>query len=187
MRTVLNQDMGEVNAGNGGKILGSREELFLHFMLPLTINFPMRDHNILNIGDISIFNSAVSFSSDCFTTNSPQFLASEQLMFHTFAPWSAHTINTHGYTHRSTRGGSPLMHYGGWGQRENQLIAIPAVYQANITCAHCQQHYGLAGPLAHGADWIKDAGYQSLSQIQFRGVCLCACTALGLIWEACVL
>lgn len=26
MRTILNQDMGEVNAGNGGKILGSPED-----------------------------------------------------------------------------------------------------------------------------------------------------------------
>lgn len=84
MRTLLNQDMGEVSAGNEGKTLGSWEELSAHFMLPLTINFPIRAHKMLNMGDISTFNAAVSFSTDCFTANFPHFLASEQLRFYTF-------------------------------------------------------------------------------------------------------
>lgn len=86
MRTLLYQDMGEVSAGNGSKILGSWEELSVHFMLPLSSNFPIRAHKMLNMGDISTINSAVSFSIDCFTATFPHFLASEQLRLHTFAP-----------------------------------------------------------------------------------------------------
>lgn len=140
MRTLLNQDMGEVSAGNGGKTLGSWEELSAHFMLPLTINFPIRAHKILNMGDISTFNAAVSFSTDCFTANFTHFLASEQLRFYTsstlISPYCQYS-----YIHTDPPEkalNSCIMEAGGRGR--TKLIAIPAAYQANITCAHCQQH-----------------------------------------------
>lgn len=156
-------------------------------MLPLGINFLIRDHKMFNMGSNSIFYSAVSFSIDWFTDTLPHFLASEQLKFHTVAPWPAHTVNTHGYIHRSTRGGPRLMHYGSWGQSEDQTDCYSRSVPGEHHMCTLSTTYGLAGPLAHVADWIKDTGYQSLPQIQFRGVCLCACTVLGLIWEACVL
>lgn len=141
-RSLLNQDMGEANAGNGGQILCSWEEPSLHFMLPLTVHFPIRDHKMLNMGYISTFSSVVRFSSDCFTDNFPHFLASEQLKFHIFAPpQPAHTVNTHGYIHTDPSEearNSCIMEAGG--RRRTKLIAILAVYQANITSAHCQQH-----------------------------------------------
>lgn len=124
-------------------------------------------------GDISIFNSVVSFIIDCLTANFSHFLASVQLKFHIFAPRPAHTVNTHGYRHRSTRGGSPLMHDGGWGQRKDQTDCYSSSVPGEHHMSTLSTTYGLSGLHPHGADWKKDTGYQSLSQIQFRRVCLC--------------
>lgn len=85
IRTLLNQDMGEVNANNRGKILGSREELSPHFMSPLINNFSIRDLKMLNLSVIRTFTSAASFSIDCFTADFLHFVDSEQLKVHTFA------------------------------------------------------------------------------------------------------
>lgn len=70
---------------------------------------------MLHMDDIITFNFVDSFSTGDFTANFPHFLASEQLMFHTFASSSAHFVDTRGYTHGSIGGGSQLMHYAGRG------------------------------------------------------------------------
>lgn len=76
--------------------------------------------------------------------------------------------------HRSTRGVSHLMHYGGQGNWGRIWLLFP-VHTASI---HCQQWdnaiYALCGSMAHiEPERGKKTGYQSLSEIRFVRVFVC--------------
>lgn len=138
-------------------------------MMPLTINFfSVRDYNKIHMSDVeALLCCAVSIKIDYVLVLSPL-----PFCLRTAKPalWPAHTVNTLGYApiHQRRLNSSSME----GGERVGiKLLGIPAEKQTSHV--HIVNSVWISLPPVHGADWIKDAGYQSLSQIQSKGMCLC--------------